>query len=332
MAIQIRGNQIANGQITSTQMDMTGTFDFSGGTLQAGTPSADTDVANKAYVDGQLPDSFAGGDGISITDGEGTDTIAVDLATNPGLQFTSNKLDVKVKSETGGSITKDSDGLYIADSAIGNAKLAGSIANAKLANSTISGVALGSNLNALSAGNGISMSSYNGSSAVSDLTIDLDGSTLSVGASGIKIADTGVDTGQLADSAVQTAKLNNLAVTTAKVADSAISTAKIADSAVDSDKLADSSVSAAKVDFASQIDALTGDGSTTAFDLSETISDAFAVILVFRNGMAIEQVQSSPSGVDQYSLSLNGGAGGVARVTFGAAPSSSDNLRVFYIA
>ena len=178
MAIQIRGNQILNNTITSTQIDLSGTFDFSSGTLQAGTPSADADVATKAYVDGQLPDSFAGGDGISISDGEGTDTIAVDLATNPGLQFTSNKLDVKVKSETGGSITKDGDGLYIADNAIGNAKLAGSIANAKLANSTISGKALGANLDNLTDGNGIADFSYNGSGAAT-ISLDLDGSTLS---------------------------------------------------------------------------------------------------------------------------------------------------------
>ena len=150
------------------------------------TPTANAHAATKAYVDAQIPDSFSGGNGIAIDSSGDPDVISVDLATNPGLQFTSAKLDVKVKAETGGSITKDADGLYIADSAIGNAKLAGSIANAKLANSTISGVALGSNLNALSAGNGLSMTSYNGSAAVSDLTIDLDGSTLAVGASGTR--------------------------------------------------------------------------------------------------------------------------------------------------
>ncbi len=332
MAIQIRGNQIQNNTVTATQLDETDTYDFSSGVVSVATPTANGHAATKAYVDAQIPDSFSGGNGIAIDSSGDPDVISVDLATNPGLQFTSAKLDVKVKAETGGSITKDADGLYIADSAIGNAKLAGSIANAKLANSTISGVALGSNLNSLSAGNGLSMSSYNGSAAVSDLTIDLDGSTLAVGASGIKIADTGVDTGQLADSAVETAKINNLAVSTAKLADAAVSTAKLADSAVDSDKLADSSVSAAKVSFSSQIDPLTANGSTTAFDLSLAIDDAFSIILVFRNGIAIEQVESSPSGVDQFVLAPTGGTGGVGQVTFGSAPATGDNLRVFYIA
>ena len=146
MAIQIRGVQIQDGSIASGKLAISGqTFDFSSGTLRAGTPSATTDVANKAYVDSQLPDSFSGGNGIAIDSSGDPDVISVDLATNPGLQFTSNKLDLKVKAETGGSITKDGDGIYIADSAIGNAKLAGSIANAKLANSTISGKALGTN-------------------------------------------------------------------------------------------------------------------------------------------------------------------------------------------
>ena len=154
MAIQIRGNQIKNETVEAAKINLSGSFDFRAASSFIAATKAEADnstaVATTAYVhtmvSGSVADNFAGGDGISITDGEGTDTIAVDLATNPGLQFTSNKLDLKVKSETGGSITKDGDGIYIGDNAIGNAKLAGSIANAKLANSTISGIALGSNL------------------------------------------------------------------------------------------------------------------------------------------------------------------------------------------
>jgi hypothetical protein len=310
MAIQIRGNQILNNTITATQIDLTGTFDFSSGTLRVGSPSADTDVANKAYVDGQLPDSFAGGDGISITDGAGTDTIAVDLATNPGLQFTSNKLDLKVKSETGGTITKDGDGIYIADSAISSAKLAGSIANAKLANSTISGKALGTNLDSLTDGNGIADFTYNGSGAAS-IAIDLDGSTLTVGASGLKVSDAGVGTGQLADGAVQAAK--------------------IGDGQVPAAKLVNDSIGSAKLAITSEWHSLTPNGSATAFDLGHTLSEDFAFIVVVRNGLVLEQKESSPSGVDEYSVSLNGGSGGVGQITFGSAPASGENLRVFYI-
>ena len=311
MAIQIRGNQIANAQITATQMDMTSTFDFSSGILRAATPSGNSDVATKAYVDGQLPDSCAGGDGISITDGAGTDTIAVDLATNPGLQFTSNKLDLKVKSETGGTITKDGDGIYIADNAIGNAKLAGSIANAKLANSTISGKALGTNLDSLSAGQGLAIgSAYNGAGAET-MDLNLDGSTLSKSSDGVKIANLGVGTAQIADNAVQTAK--------------------IGDGQVSAAKLVDNSVGSAKLAISSEWVSLTPNGSATAFDLDHPLSQDFGFIVVVRNGLVLEQKASSPSGTDEYSVSLTGGSGGNGQVTFGSAPASGENLRVFYI-
>ena len=310
MAIQIVGNQVANNTLGPTQIDETATYDFSSGVVSVATPTASAHAATKAYVDSKVPDTFAGGDGISISDGAGTDTIAVDLATNPGLQFTSNKLDVKVKSETGGSITKDGDGLYIADNAIGNAKLAGSIANAKLANSTISGKALGANLDNLTDGNGISDFSYNGSSA-GVISIDLDGSTLTAGADGLKITGAGVGSTELADNAV----------TTAKIGDGQVSAAKLVDNSVGSAKLA----------ISSEWVSLTPNGSATAFDLGHTLSGDFAFIVVVRNGLVLEQKSSSPSGQDEYTVSLNGGTGGVGQITFGSAPASGQNLRVFYI-
>lgn len=247
--------------------------------LSGGASKLASAAAIKAYVDAQVPDTFSGGDGIAIDASGDPDVISVDLATNPGMQFTSGKLDLKLKSESGGSLTKDGSGVYIADAAIGNAKLA---------NSTISGVALGANLNALSAGNGLSMTSYNGSAAVSDLTIDLDGSTLAVGASGIKVSDGGIGTTQIAAAAV----------------------------------------TSAKVSFAPQLDPLTIASSTVAYDLTEEVPDAFlAGVMVFRNGLLIEQVQGTPSGVDQYKVATSGGT---TTVTFGAQPSTSDNYVVRY--
>jgi len=248
-------------------------------TLVGGSSKLASAAAIKTYVDAQVPDSFSGGNGIDIDTSGDPDVISVDLATNPGLQFTSAKLDLKLKVESGGSLTKDADGLYIADSAI---------SNAKLANSTISGVALGSNLNNLSAGNGLSMTAYNGSAAVSDLTIDLDGATLAVGASGIKVSDGGIDTLQISDAAV----------------------------------------TPAKVSFVPQLDPLTIQAATVAYDLTEEVPDVFlAGVMVFRNGLLIEQVQGTPSGVDQYSVATSGGT---TTVTFGAQPSTSDNYVVRY--
>ena len=43
---------LANSVVTAAKIDLTGSFDFSSGTLRAGTPSSSTDVTNKSYVDG----------------------------------------------------------------------------------------------------------------------------------------------------------------------------------------------------------------------------------------------------------------------------------------
>jgi hypothetical protein len=155
-------------------------------------------AAIKTYVDAQVPDTFQGGDGIVIDASTSPDTIKADLAaSNPGLFFDSAKLSVQVKSESGGTISKDANGLFIGDGAIGNAKLAGSIANGKLANSTISGKALGTNLDTLQAGNGLALGApYNGSAAQT-LDIQLDGSTLSKGGSGLKVGDGAIGMAQI---------------------------------------------------------------------------------------------------------------------------------------
>ena len=115
MAITLVRNQLVDSIINENKLD-------NGAVAFAKLKSADveTDLASsasasklataaaiKAYVDAQVPDTFSGGDGIAIDSSGDPDVIAVDLAVNPGLQFTSGKLDVKVKSESGGSITKD---------------------------------------------------------------------------------------------------------------------------------------------------------------------------------------------------------------------------------
>jgi hypothetical protein len=526
MAVQIAKEQIKNNAIDNNKLDLSANYTFTG-TLAAATPSADSDVAIKSYVDGlvsglhwkeaveaattanitlsgtQTVDgvSLSAGDRILVKDQSdatengiyvvaasgwsratdmdagsefpaaavfvkagtlndnlgftctndsaptlGTDNInftqfngAANITAGDGLAKSGNTLSVNVDDS---SLEISSDALQVKDGGITNDHLAGSIANSKLANSTISGVALGSNLSSLSAGNGIAMTSYNGSAAVSDLTIDLDGSTLSVGASGIKISDGGVNTlqiadtavssGKLASNAVTTAKINDLAVTEGKLAAAAVATAKIADSAVTAQKLAgsipadklnlgdgvedsggnlqisldgstlavaatglkvsdggitstqlatdavtnakiannavdtaeivddavtsakiadgavvsaalgdgsvvsskvaDAAISAPKLNFFASYETLSaGDGTATTFDASAAAdSTMLGGAIVFRNGLAMGLVESSPSGQDQYTLSATGGSGSTLRVTFGAAPNNGDQITVMY--
>ena len=289
MAIQISGDQIKNAAVIPGKMDLTQTYDFGSGTLQAGTPSASTDVANKAYVDAQLPDNFSGGDGIIIDTSGNPDVISVDLATNPGLQFSSNKLDLKLDGST---LSKAAGGLKVADLGISDAQINGSaaIAISKLAAKTISGKDLGTNLDNLSAGNGLTGTAYNGAAAQS-WAINLDGSTLAVGGSGVKIADSGVGALQIAGAAVDYSK----------------------------------------VAFQPRRQLITTNGSTTAFNLTARIADANwrKSIMVYKNGLLVEEVASGASGSDQYVVSDNGSA---TIVTFGAAPVATDNVRFMYIA
>tara|TARA_R100000406_G_scaffold16786_1_gene10490 strand:- start:606 stop:2210 length:1605 start_codon:yes stop_codon:yes gene_type:complete len=226
---------------------------------------------------------------------------------------------------------------YIADSLITNAKLAGSIANGKLANSTISGVALGGNLNSLSAGNGLSMTSYNGSAAVSDLTINLDGATLSVGSDGLKIAAAGVGATQLASAAVTTAKIADDAITAAKIADgavdadrlasSAVTTAKIAADAITNAKIADDAVQTENLNFAGFFAAFDANGSTAAFELGAALDLEFREFFVVTvNGLVMEY-KDTPDAQDNYKID-NAGSGGVGRILFGSNLSANDRVTI----
>ncbi len=60
MAIQFRNAQYANDSITAAKVDLAnGTYNFAeGATLRASSPSASTDVANKAYVDAALQGAY----------------------------------------------------------------------------------------------------------------------------------------------------------------------------------------------------------------------------------------------------------------------------------
>ena len=173
----------------------------------------------------------------------------------------------------------------------------GGVSNGKLVNSTISGVALGSNLNSLSAGNGITMTSYNGSAAVSDLTINLDGATLSLSASGIKVADAGVDTAQLADGAVET------------------------------NKIADAQITTQKLKFGAFFAAYDADGSTDTFALSAAVDlDFVEMFVVTVNGLVMEY-KATPDAQDNYKID-NGGAGSVGQIVFGSNLANGDRVTI----
>ena len=138
---------------------------------------------------GTLAANFAGS-GLAV---EGVKALSVDsgslVAYYSGSTFSTISGDITISS--GGTAAIGSGVIVNADI---NASAA--IAVSKLAASTISGVTLGSNLANLVDGNGIADFTYNGSAGAT-VTVEADGSTLSVGASGVKVADNGITGTQL---------------------------------------------------------------------------------------------------------------------------------------
>ncbi len=96
----------------------------------------------------------------------------------------------------------------------------------------------------------------------------LDGSTLARSASGLKISDLGVGTGQVANSAVTPAKLS----------------------------------------FQGRQDLLAPNGSLTAFNLAQEVDTLFHnFVLVFRNGLVCKKVASSPADESEFTIANAGG-------------------------
>lgn len=193
------GIYVVDSDAWSRSSDMDDGAEFPSAAVFVATGTVNADLG---FVCTNDTDPTLGTDNINFTQFNG----AANITAGNGLSKTGNELSVNVDDS---SIEIVGDALQVKDAGITNDMLAGSISNAKLSNNTISGVALGGTLNALSAAStgGITLTSYDGSAAVADLSINLDGGTLSTSSAGLKIASLGVDTLQLADSAVTAIKL-----------------------------------------------------------------------------------------------------------------------------
>ena len=151
------------------------------------------------------------------------------ITAGSGLTKTGNTLNVAVDDS---SIEISSDALQVKAGGISNAMLAGNITAAKLAGSIPS--------DKLNLGNGVQDNGGN-------LQVKLDGSTLGLSSSGLKVSDGAIGSTQLADDAVSSAKIADGAIITALLADDAVTAAKIADGAISTALLADDAVTAAKI-------------------------------------------------------------------------------------
>ena len=170
------------------------------------------------------------------------------------------------------------------------------------------------------AGDGLSGAGSIALGGSANININLDGSTLSKGASGLKVAAAGITANEIATAAVATDELADNAVVAAKIAGAAVTTAKIADDAI----------TIAKCGFAFHRDAFTG-SSNTDYDLSIAIPAGFEnAVMVYRNGLMCKKVASSPADSSEFSVDGTGGTGGVGEITFGAAPNGDQIIVVMF--
>jgi len=223
---------------------------------------------------------------------------------------TGNKVSGSAVQLAGSGGLEDASGLKISNGGVSNAMLAGSIADSKL--STISTA-----------------------DKVSGSAVQLAGGSGLEDATGLKISNGGVSNAMLAGS-IADSKLSTIAAGN-KVSGSAVqlngtsledaSGLRVKALGITNAMVADSTIEAPKLAFAPSVDVFSTNGSTTAFNLSAQVPTGWDLILVFRNGLFLEQKPNSPSGVDEFSVSQSGGN---TVVTFGAAPANTDRVLAYF--
>jgi hypothetical protein len=202
--------------------------------------------------------------------------------------------------------------------------------------------------------------------ATGGLQVKLDGATLALASGGISVATGGVANAQIAtNAAIADTKLGTIA-TSNKVSGSAVQLAssnatlenatglqvklsgsggvqaiaaglslKLVGTTLSMDanglKVPSAGITPLEMSIQPRKDGFSGNGSADAFNLTTRIldNDWLDGALVTRNGQVLNQVASSPTGVEEYTVTDNGA---VSTITFGTAPSNGDDLRVLYFA
>ena len=222
-----------------------------------------------------------------------------------------------------------SDALRLKDLGIATAKIANSaITTGKLANDCVDKDKIAADV----AGNGLAQNA-NGSLEVSTgngIQISGDAVVFRAGA-GLVFAGSDVDV-QVDDSSIEIDGSGNL-----QVKPSGITSSELAGNAVTTAKIADNAVTAAKIGWGMYQELTTVSGaSTTTIDIARTLdSVSLNGVMVYKNGLALlnqTALGGSSSDNDSFSVSASGGAGGVGRITFGAALADSDSVLIWYIA
>ena len=223
-----------------------------------------TGVTNSQLVNSNV--SFGG---VTVALGGADATPAFDLQDATGYP-TSALVGTITNAQLAGSIANNklvNDGITIAGNDI---SLGGSITAATILAGT--GVVSGSDAvpNPLADGNGIADFSYDGGTAGILVAVEADGSTLTVGAGGVKVSDDGITATQIADDAVRTAAIADGDVTNVKLANDSVT---IGSTEVDLGATATTLAGLSSVTSTAFVGELTGNASTATKIASITNSN-----------------------------------------------------------
>jgi len=203
------------------------------------------------------------------------------------------------------------------------------VQTAKIQDANVTGVKLA----AAVAGNGLSQNVSGNLDINAGDGLDFNGDNLEVQlGQGLGFAPDGVIEPEVDDATIEIDGVSN----EIQVKDLGITSGKLADGSVQTAKIGDDQVTFAKVGWRMHQELSTISGSsTTTIDLARAL-DANAVngVLVFKNGLAMLN-QTALSGTaansDEFSVSADGGAGSVGRLTFVAALADADSILIWYL-
>jgi hypothetical protein len=300
--------KIANTSVTSAKMDLSGTFDFSSGTLQAGTPSNASDVTNKSYVDGLV------GSGVYWKEPARASSTANVNISNPGTASfdgitlsSGDRLLLKDQSSqaengvydfngSGSALTRSSDansadelnGLAIfVKEGTANADQ-GFVQTSEIANLGSDNIVFAqfTGLGQIEAGAGLTKTANrldvavgNGIQITSDAVVFRAGAGLDFGGSDVdvQVDDSSIEINgsgnlQVKANGITSAMIGTNQVTGSEIAALAVSSANLADGAVSAVKLGASAVTEAKIAANAVTDAKLAANSVTASAIASAVA------------------------------------------------------------
>ena len=323
--------KIATGAVSAAACDLTATWDFSSGTLQAGTPSSASDVANKSYVDGIV------GGGVYWKEPARTASTANINLSNPGtdtfdgIQLVSgDRILVKDQSSaaengvydfngSSSAMTRSSDansadelnGLAIFVKEGSNAADQGYVQTSEIATlgsdnvvfvqfTGLGQITAGDGLqktgNTISVDQGAGLQIVSGEVAVetgAGLFIDTNAVAVSVDDSSIEV--NGSNALQIKNDGITSAMIGTNQVTGNEIAASTVSTANLADSSVTSAKIGASAVNESKLASSSVSEAKLQNSAVTPAKLSSSVAGS---------GLSYDSVNGLAVGVDDATVEI----------------------------